>query len=225
MKKKPKVQGGLSPATSTPGTYSLDQNGPSKTDTASGEKDRADKDALVQDALLVARRASDAQLMSELRVQLEALASKPDMLSLNRENAVRLLNIILKWLGPAMKINIGMVAENIPFVIDHDSINLLIDFVDALKDLDNGKTHEAFKPNPCGSTASLTTAERKRDDALVELVRIIESAEGLNSRSEAEAILEKRLDKAGALRRNKPITAKILKSLSDRNKRRKVPHK
>lgn len=225
MKKKPKIHGGLSPASSTTGTYSLYQNGPSKTDRGNGEKDRADKDALVQNALIVARRATDAQLMSELRTQLDALANKPNMLSLNRENAVRLLNIILEWLGPAMEINIGMVAENIPAVTDHESISLLINFVDALKDLDNGKTHEAFKPCPYGSTASLTNAERKRDDALVEAVRIIEWAEGLNSRSEAEAIFEERLAKVGALRRNKPITAKILKSLSDRKKRRKVPHK
>jgi hypothetical protein len=106
-------------------------------------------------------------------------------------------------------------------VRSHPAIELLDELIDALSDLDRGKTDPSLRACSDGPNASLTTSERKWDDELLNAVLIVQRARGLKTRAEAENFLAGRLKEAGKRRRGKDYTPRMLKRLRDDRDKRK----
>jgi hypothetical protein len=178
-------------------------------------------DANIERALEVARDAIDAQAMRELRASLDQMMEQPDVRALKRENVLALLKTISEGVRPATDRPIGPVATGEMLVSTHPAIELLDELIDALSDLDRGKTDPSLRACSDGPNASLTTRERKWDDALLEAVSNVQHARGLKTRTAAENVLASILDKAGKMRRGKVYSPRMLKRLHhDRIKRK-----
>jgi hypothetical protein len=177
--------------------------------------------AEVQRALSVAQEAHDAHVMRLLRVSLDQIMSRKGAAILDRRNALALLRAVSDGLKPATVVVVGRTSAGQSLVVDHPAVANLDELIDAIADLDQGKTHLALKPASRAANASLSTKQRKRDNALLEAVLVIRQANGFRTRSEAEHELAKNLREAGYQRNGKPITAVLLKRLRDNAKRRK----
>jgi hypothetical protein len=127
-----------------------------------------------------------------------------------RNNIIRLLEMLSSSLDPilANEVSDGEIS------IQHPAVELLIYLTDILRDLNNGKTSETFKPSPFGATASLTEAEAKEYQLLEEALLITQVAHNLRSRSEAAKFLAKKLKIAGSRRRSGDLySAEFLRKL------------
>jgi hypothetical protein len=170
---------------------------------------------LVERAMEVAREAHDGQVMANLRAELDELMKRPGAHILTRGNALALLAALSENVTSATNAPIGMVGTDQMLVRPHHAMALLDELIDALHDLDSGKTHSALKPASYAANASLTTRERKWDDELLNAVTIVQSAKRFKTRKEAEEFLAENLNAAGKTRRGKPYTRKTLKRLRD----------
>jgi hypothetical protein len=157
--------------------------------------------------------------MRELRARLDDMMGRQGAQALTRVNAICLLRAISDGLKPSTDKTVGHVDDGI-IVTDHPALALLDDLIDALTDLDNGKTHDVFKVLPYAPNASLTTKERKSDDVILKTVLVVKRAKGYKTRKEAEKFLADRLNKAGKKRRGQRYTVKMLKRLRDDRKKR-----
>ena len=128
---------------------------------------------------------------------------------------------ISEGVGPAIDRPISRLATGEMLVRSHPAIELLDEFVDALSDLDRGKTDPSLRACSDGPNASLTTSERKWDDELLNAVLIVQRARGLKTRAEAENFLADNLKAAGKRRRGKDYTPRMLKRLRDDRDKRK----
>jgi hypothetical protein len=178
-------------------------------------------DASVEGALEVARDAVDAKAMRELRAGLDQMMEQLDARVLKRENVLALLKTISEGVRPATDRPIGHVASGESLVRSHPAIEFLDELIDALSDLDRGKTDPSLRASSDAPNASLTTKERKWDDTLLEAVLIVQRAQGLKTRAEAEKFLAGRLKETGKKRRGKDYTPRTLKRLRDDRVKRK----
>jgi hypothetical protein len=172
-------------------------------------------------ALEIARDAHDTKVMRELRARLDGLMERPDARALNRENVLAVLRTISEGVGPAIDRPIRRLSTGEMLVRSHPAIELLDELIDALSDLDKGKTDPSLRACSDGPNASLTTTERKWDDELLNAVLIVQRARGLKTRVEAETFLAGRLKEAGKRRRGKDYTPRMLKRLRDDRDKRK----
>lgn len=182
----------------------------------SGDQDGADSH---NDPQVIA----DTAKMEELRLALDRLAGRlskqPDYderLAVTRPNIIELLNCLYATLNSCFLCRVSE-AEDLVVLSNHPAMTLLNDFIGALKDLDNAKTHIAFKTPEFSRGASLSTAEIARRDALLELVDLVKSEEGFSSRKKAEEWVEQRMKKA--IGRDKAVKASQLADM--RKTRRK----
>jgi hypothetical protein len=149
------------------------------------------------EALEIARQAHDEQIMANLRIELDELTKRPGAHILTHDNVLALLRTLKKALSPAFHQAVGEAGPDQTLVIDHPSMALLEELIDAVSDLENGKTHSALKPESYAANASLTTRERKWDDELLDAVIVVQRSKGFKTRKEAEKFLVERLNQAG----------------------------
>lgn len=176
---------------------------------------------IIEQGLEVARDAIDAKTMRDLRADLDCMMERVSARVLTRDRAVALLQAMSDGLKPSTDIFVGRIDEGTVLVKNHPAVELLDELIDALADLDNGKTHAALKRASYAPNASLTTMERKWDDAVLEAVLVVQRARGFKTRAQAEEFLAGKLKAAGKKRRNKPYSAKMLKTLRDDRLKRK----
>jgi hypothetical protein len=178
-------------------------------------------DLNIERALEIARDAHDAKVMRDLRADLDALMDRPNARALSRENVLALLRTISESLDLTTQKLLGATTEGEVVMTSHPAVALLDGFVDALSDLDRGKTDPSLRACSDGPNASLTTSERKWDDALLEAVLIVQRARGLKTRAEAENLLAGSLNRAEKKQRGKVYTPRMLKRLRDDRAKRK----
>jgi hypothetical protein len=75
--------------------------------------------------LEVAREAHDAQVMANLRAELDELMKRPGPRILTRENVLALLRLLLAGLSPATDVPLGTVSTGQMLVTLHPSMALL----------------------------------------------------------------------------------------------------
>jgi hypothetical protein len=165
-------------------------------------------------------RDSQIDAQRALRQNLDQLMEDPGARDLTRPNALALLRAICEGLKPSTFKPVGKASTGETIVVDHSAIALLIELIDALSDLDSGKTDSIFKAYSDGPNSSLTTKQRKWDDAILDAVVIIQRAKGFSTRTKAEKFLAKNLNADGKTRRGKPYTPGMLKRLRDDSKKR-----
>jgi hypothetical protein len=163
----------------------------------------------------------NSQLTAELHARLSELTSDGGARPLTRRNAINLLRVISECLGPPLSETIGLLETGEQIVTDHRAVNLLNELIDALRDLDSGKTHPTFKPARHGANRSLSTQQLKLDNVWLDTVLIVQRSKGLAHRKDAEKLVARTLTMKGKTRNGQPITAQLLKSLRDRQRYRK----
>ncbi len=166
-----------------------------------------------------ARDADDARAMRVLRTRLDELMKRPEAGTLTRQNILSLFKCLRDGLRPSTDVLLCTLKTGEPLLTDHPAIALLEEAIDAVGDLDIGKTHAIFKSAPRGATAALTAKQRERDRIWLTSVEIIKRRHGLPTKSAAESLLAAKLQKAGEMRRGKPVSARTLKNLRDHLKR------
>jgi hypothetical protein len=169
-------------------------------------------------ALEIARDAHDAKVMRDLRAHLDDITKRPGAGSLNRKAALILLRAISDGLKPATDKPIGKMEDGQFLVRSHPAIELLDELIDALSDLDRGVLHDAFKTI---RNASLSTSQRKRDDALLLTVLILQRIHGFKYRIAAERLLAQNARRQGYKREGEPISVGLLRKLQYNSKTRK----
>ena len=169
----------------------------------------------IERAVEIARDVHDARVMRELRTTLDRLTEQHDKRTLKRKHVLALLRTISEGLDPATQRPIGALDTGEMLVRSHPAIELLDEFVDAISDLDKGKTDPSLKASSHGPNASLTTKERKWLKVLLDTVLIVQRHKGYQTRSRAELFLAQKLTKAGKKWRSKVITRGRLKQLRD----------
>ena len=168
-------------------------------------------DADIERALEIARDAHDAKVVRDLRVHLDDMMKREGAGNLVRRTALMLLRAISDGLKPATDEQIGKVADGQSLVRSHPAIELLDELIDALSDLDRGVPHDAFKT--IGGNASLSTRQRKRDDALLLAVLILKRKHGFKNRVAAERLLARNARQRGYKRNGELISAGLLRKL------------
>jgi hypothetical protein len=158
------------------------------------------KDAVIALALQIRederlQAEENAQYIGNIRAGFDTVAGGFSTKELTRHNAVYLLKVISEVLAPFTSKTNDTFETGELYVTDHAAIDLLNRLIDAIEDLDRGVTHEILKPTKGGGNA-LPAHERKRDDALIGAVTLIQFVKKLPTRSLAEA------DLANALKRN-----------------------
>jgi hypothetical protein len=139
---------------------------------------------------------ADGFAMRQLCVSLDALVAQygegtePDAkIVLNRPHVIAMLTSFHHGLReqlarPTSSVASGKADLDIKF--DHPVISLLRNFIDALADLENAKTHTVFDTPDISRGASLLQSEiRKRDEQLA-LVDVLQIVDQLPSRAVAE---------------------------------------
>ncbi len=175
------------------------------------------------------READDAQTMAELRARLDGWKLDQGPRALTRPNAISLLKLLSECLGPALDETLGALETGERIVADHPSVNLLNELIDALADLDSGKTHDALGAARHGANRRLATWQSRLDKVWLDTVLILQRREEQERpkdgpkvlRKAAEEKLARALRAVGKNRLGKPVTQKLLKSLRDRQAHRK----
>jgi hypothetical protein len=176
-------------------------------------------DANMERALEIARDAHDAKVMSDLRAHLDEMTKRHSAGNLKRKTALMLLRAISDGLKPATDEPIGNVGDGEFLVRSHPAIELLDELIDALSDLDRGVAHDAFKT--IGGNASLSTNQRRRDDALLMAVLILQRIHGFKHRVAAERLLARNARQRSYKRDGEPISVGLLRKLKYNSKTRK----
>jgi hypothetical protein len=133
----------------------------------------------------IERRTRDAQIMANLRAQLDELVKPPGAATLTRTVAVALLGVISSCLKPATNLYWGQLDTEQEWAATHPAIELLDELIDALSDLERSKTHDALRAVSGGPYRALSTAELKRDENLIVAVNYVHEQLG-GSRIKAE---------------------------------------
>ena len=148
-----------------------------------------------------------------------------DKIPATRKNIIQLLDTLIISLNPILD-----VARNSPnigekYTVEHPTVTLLGELSDMFRDLDNGKTCEAFRPNPYGATASLSLSEQREHELLATALLIAQRAYEQPTKMATAVLVAKKLNKAGWKRRNgTQYTADFLRKLPHRN-RKQIPIK
>jgi hypothetical protein len=188
-------------------------------------EDFVNADNSVERALKLARDACDAKAMRDLRNRLTAMMASEGAELLTRNSALGLLSVISDGLKAATDLFVGMVGEDLTLVKNHAALDLLDEFIDAIIDLDNAKSHAALTPASYAANASLSISERKWDDEVLAAVLVVKRAKGFKTRKEAEEFLATKLNASGRKHRGRRrYSASSLKTLRDDQKKRKALH-
>jgi hypothetical protein len=162
------------------------------------------------------KNRSRCSAVSEFRKELDELTFA-DVWTLNRNELIIMLSIISQFLDKILRKT--EYTERLEIHLQHEAVGQLNNLIEALKDLENGKTHDALRPAATKKGAALTAAQKRQDALLVNMVTIVQQWKGFPSRREAEEYVAERLRKGGKKRRGQEITAKMLKSLRDHFKK------
>ena len=160
-------------------------------------------------------RENAIKILDCIRKKMDELApSAQGQQKLTRQNAISLLTIFAEVLAEPM-----VEISDSGVFIEHAAIDLLNQLIDSLRDLDEGKTHLALKSANSGRNASLSLAQRREDQLLLEAVLVVQHAENLKTEDQARQIVATQLRKVRKTRGGESITKGILKGLKGRNKK------
>jgi hypothetical protein len=156
----------------------------------------------------------NAHYIARIRAGFDTVAGGFSTKELTRHNAVYLLKIISEVLAPFTS-KTNDTFENVGvYVTDHAAIDLLNRLIDAIEDLDRGITHEILKSTKGGGNA-LPAHERKRDDALIGAVTMVQFVKKLPTRSLAQAYVANALKRNNKTIRGAKPSAQRLKKILD----------
>ena len=166
---------------------------------------------------------ADLVTLEQLRLSIDRLADrlpkKPEqdeLLAVNRTSIVELLSCLHTSLTASLARKASDAADPV-VLFDHPAMVLLDELIGTLKDLDNAKTHPLFDTPKISKGASLSTAEARRRDALLELVDIIKLSKGLPTRTAAEKWIAQEMRKK--VGRARAITEKQFKEMRKTRRR------
>ena len=113
----------------------------------------------------------DAYATEEICNGLDEIAAARDAVPLTREILLSALRIISEALKPVTHTVIDRLDTGQFVVVNHPVIERLDEFIDALSDLDRGKTHRVLKAASHQANRALTTEQQKRDQTLLRACR------------------------------------------------------
>lgn len=181
------------------------------------------KDAVIALALQIREEErlqaeENAQYIGNIRAGFDTVAGACGAEQLTRPNAVYLLKVISEVLAPFTSKTNATFETGGRYVTDHAAIDLLNRLIDAIEDLDRGVTHEILKPTKGGGNA-LPAHERKRDDALIGAVTLVQFVKKFPTRSLAQAYVANALKRNNKTIRGVKPSAEGLKKLLDHQAR------
>jgi hypothetical protein len=147
------------------------------------------------------RAAEDATAVSEFRKELDELTFA-DVSTIKRNELIMFLSTVSKCLDKIL--GEAEYTERFEIHLQHKAVGQLNNLIEALKDLENGKVHDALSPAATKKGASLTAEQKRQDALLVDTVTIVQQWKGFATRREAEEYValasRKRAGSAGAKR-------------------------
>lgn len=159
-------------------------------------------------------------------VQVVQDGKTPGLPPLTRELALGLLDDVLETLAPHLRLRVGAPEDEVQAIVEHDAIALMGQLRDAIDDLERGKTHAALQAKQLWSNATLSTEERKRRVAIIELAEGLRAIKSTPGRRYPQTRADNEI--ARALRKNRSrgayeaITGAKIKSMRDALKRQKT---
>ena len=160
----------------------------------------------------------NAHCIARIRAGFDVVAGACGAEQLTRPNAVYLLKVISQVLAPFTSKTNATFETGGRYVTDHAAIDLLNQLIDAIEDLDRGVTHEILKPTKGGGNA-LPAHERRRNDALIGAVTLVQFVKKFPTRSLAQAYVANALKKNNKTIRGVKPSAEGLKKLLDHQAR------
>jgi hypothetical protein len=157
----------------------------------------------------------DAYATEEICNGLDEIAAARDAVPLTREILLSALRIISEALKPVTHTVIDRLDTGQFVVVNHPVIERLDEFIDALSDLDRGKTHRVLKAASHQANRALTTEQQKRDQTLLDTVVIVQRKYGFKTFAQAARFVAKRKRELGQTRDGEPYTAQTFIRLRD----------
>jgi len=154
-----------------------------------------------------------SEVLGNLVKRFDTIVSVDGPNQLTRPLAISVLEAIIDALRPISLIDHGPLDPGEHVVTEHGAITLMVELVDALKDLDTPKRHDALDPAPIGAPRKLTRAEVKRRQALIDFVDVYQRFKKFPRRNRAEREVVKILNQNGIKLAGDPFTAKRLENL------------
>ncbi len=128
----------------------------------------------------------------------------------SRANAIQILSLIHDTLLPELQIKVP-VTDDLVVNMGHPATDILLELINALRDLDDGKQHKVLKARKA-QNASNPRWQDRQDKALAEAVRILARKENL-SIEKAEKKVAANLARKKWLRRGKNVRPNTLRRL------------
>ena len=157
----------------------------------------------------------DAYAMNEVRAGLDKFAAGRDVVPLTRENLVTAIRVMSEAIKSVNQRVIDTTSTGQFVVVNHPVIEMIDQGIDALADLDRGKTHSALKAASHQPNRALTTAQRKRDETLLATVVIVRNKYGFRTFRQAATFLAGRMRQRGHMRNGNRYTAMTFVQLRD----------
>jgi hypothetical protein len=157
----------------------------------------------------------DAYAIDEIRAGINEIAVGRDEVPLTRENLLAAARVISEALKPVTDTVIGRLDSGEFVVVNHPVIEMIDEAIDALADLDRGKTHRVLEAASHQANRALTTEQRKRDETLLTTVAIVQRKYGFKTFAQAARFVAKRKRELGQTRDGEPYTAQTFIRLRD----------
>jgi hypothetical protein len=157
----------------------------------------------------------DAYATDEIRAGINEIAAGRDEVPLTRESLLATARVISEALKPVTHTVIDRLDSGEFVVVNHPVIEMIDEAIDALADLDRGKTHVALRCASHQANAALTTKQRKRDQTLLDTVVIAQRKYGFKTFAKAARFVAKRKRELGQTRDGEPYTAQTFIRLRD----------
>jgi hypothetical protein len=151
--------------------------------------------------------------LENLVMDLDKIFPEPSRDLLTRPLAIQVLEAVIEWMRPITDLDLDTLKTGERVVADHGAVALLVELVDALKDLDTPHRHPALKSNPIGSQRKLPRAQQKRRKALSDAVLMFQRINKLKHRKQAERGLAAFMRIKGVKFEEKLVTPKRLENL------------
>lgn len=159
--------------------------------------------------------------LENLVMDLDKIFPEPGRDLLTRPLAIEVLEAVIEWMQPITDLDLGSLKTGERMVADHGAVALLVELVDALKDLDTPKTHDALNSVPIGAPRKLKRAQQKHQQALVDTVLIVQRAEKITQRKQAESKVVRKMREHGIELAGGRVSQKGLENLATRLKNQK----
>lgn len=148
--------------------------------------------------------------LENLVMDLDKIVPEPGRDLLTRPLAIEVLEAVIEWMRPITELDLGSIETRERVVADHGAVELLVKLVDALKDLDTPKRHDALNPVPIGAPRKLKRAQQKRQRAWLDAVLVLQHSKKYKNRSRAERELASIMSKKRIEFEGQRVTAKML---------------